>query len=455
MSVTRRVRLLLQWRPSVAHLSPNPRAPMNRFLRVSCKLFLLTSFLFASVIPCASSAADPASTDAKWDRFRGENGMGVLAKCQVQIPWKESQVKSIALPGSGHGSPVLSGGLAFLLSADPQDATRHVIAIDIEKNAIAWTKSYPSVTHKLHPFSSYASSTPCTDGERVYVAWADPENVVVKALTQSGDELWTRSLGRYVSSHGFGTSPILVDGKLILLNSQDALELPAGVEPGEDSMIAMDCKSGKTVWQTALPTKTVCYGVPCIRRIGSQTELVCSTTGQGMFALDVNNGSVMWSHDCFKLRVCSSSLLLGNILIGTQGNGGGGDNRTVAYNIDSKKELPIDIKPSLSPYVPTPVSVDGLLFLWSDKGGMVTCIELATGSTLWSNRIGGDYSSSPVVLGNKLINVSQDGVVNILAASREFQKLGSVETGRPVRATIAADNEHILLRTESELLIVR
>ncbi|HUP79307.1 MAG TPA: PQQ-binding-like beta-propeller repeat protein, partial [Pirellula sp.] len=218
---------------------------------------------------------------------------------------------------------------------------------------------------------------------------------------------------------------------------------------------AIDCGSGKTVWETALPTTMVCYGVPCVRRVGTQTELVCSTTGQGMFALDADNGSLSWSHDCYKLRVCSSSLLLGNILVGSQGSGGGKDNRLVVYNIDSKKELPIDIKPSSSPYVPTPVSIDGLLFLWSDGGGMVTCIELATGTTLWSNRIGGDYSSSPVILGNKLLNVSLDGVVNILAASREFQKLGSVDTGRAVRSTLAADRDHIFLRTESELLIVR
>ena len=204
---------------------------MNRNLRFANRLFLNSSLLFAATIAPFVCGADPASSDGKWDRFRGENGLGVLAKCQVQIPWKESQVKSIAIPGTGHGSVALSGGMAFLLSADSKDATRHVVAVDIAKNAIAWTKSYPSVTHKLHKFSSYASSTPCTDGERVYVAWADPENVVVKALTHSGDEVWTRSLGRYVSQHGFGTSPMLVDGKLILLNSQDAMELPAGVDP--------------------------------------------------------------------------------------------------------------------------------------------------------------------------------------------------------------------------------
>ena len=415
---------------------------------------ILPSLLISSAMYIVAIGADPISDDVKWDRFRGENGMGVLANCQVQIPWNDSQVKSISLPGIGHGSPILTGGQAFLLAADSKDATRHIVAVDVAKNAIAWTKSYPSTTHVLHKFSSYASSTPCTDGERVYVAWADPENVVVKALTLAGDEVWTRSLGRYVSQHGFGTSPMLVDGKVILLNSQDAKELPAGVEPGEDRMIAMDCKSGKTVWETALPTTMVCYGVPCVRKVGERTELVCSTTGQGMFALDANNGSVLWSHDCFQLRVCASSILLGNILIGSQGSGGGKDNRLIAFDIDSKKEL-YNITRTLSPYVPTPVSVDGLLFLWSDTSGIVTCVELATGKNHWSNRIGGDYSSSPVVLGNKLVNVSQEGVVNILSASREFNKIGSIETGRAVRSTIAADKEHVLLRTESELLIIR
>ena len=171
-----------------------------------------------------------------------------------------------------------------------------------------------------------------------------------------------------------------------------------------------------------------------------------------MFALDVSNGSVVWKHPCFEQRVCSSSVLLGNILIGTHGSGGGKDNRLVAWDIETQKEL-FRINRA-APYVPTPVSVDGLLFLWSDNG-IVTCVEISTGVSLWSNRIGGDYSGSPVIIGKSLINVSHDGVVNILAASKEFQKLGTVETGKTVRSTIAADSEHVLLRTDSELLIVR
>jgi outer membrane protein assembly factor BamB len=419
---------------------------------INTLLVRLTALVFIVAMSAVTIGADPMPNDKKWDRFRGENGLGVLEKCQVSIPWKESQVKSIALPGYGNGSPILAGGMAFLLAAEPKDATRHVVAIDIAKNSIAWTKSYPSKQHALHKFSTYASSTPCADGEHVYFAWADPDNVVVKAFTHKGEEVWTRNLGRYVSQHGFGTSPMLVDGKVILLNSQDAEELPPGVEPGQDKMIAMDCKSGKTAWETALPTSRVCYGVPCVRKIGARTELVCSTTSKGMFALDASNGSVAWSHDCFEQRVCSSALLLGNVLIGTHGSGGGKDNRLVAWDIEAQKEL-FRVNRA-APYVPTPVSVDGLLFLWSDNG-IVTCVELSNGTSLWSHRIGGDYSGSPVIIGNKLINVSHDGVVNILAASGEFQKLGTVETGKPVRSTIAADGERLLLRTDSELLIVR
>jgi outer membrane protein assembly factor BamB len=441
-------------------MAQSPRSLLNESMRFHSQIqfaVLILAFALAGIDSTRSIADDIAPVDiapapSGWERFRGANGLGVLAQCRVAIPWKSSQVTSVALPGSGNGSPILAGGYAFLLSADAADATRHVVAIDIAKNAVAWTQSYPSKTHSLHKFSSYASSTPCADAERVYVAWADPDNAVLKAITHSGKEGWSRNFGRYVSQHGFGTSPILVDGKIILLNSQDAQELAPGVEPGEDRMIAVDCKSGQTVWETALPTTRVCYGVPTVRKIGMRTELLCSTTGKGMFGLDCDNGSVAWSHDCFEQRVCASSLLLGNILIGSHGSGGGRDNRLVAFDVETKKEL-FRVNRA-APYVPTPVAANGLLFLWSDNG-IVTCLELATGNSLWSNRIGGDYSGSPVILGDKLINVSHDGVVNVIAVGREFQKLASIETGKTVRSTIAADNEHVLVRTDSELLIVR
>ena len=402
-------------------------------------------FLF-SVLPLRSMADD------SWDRFRGPNGSGVLQDCKVQIPWSDSQVSRISLEGTGNGSPVLFRDRAFVLSSDPQTAQRFVYGIDLKTNSIEWRKAYESIEHSLHQFSSYASSTPCVDDQGVYVAWADPKNVVVKAFSHDGSERWSRDFGRYVSQHGFGTSPILVDGLLILLNSQDAQELPPGVEPGQDSMIALEITTGQVAWQVELPTKRVCYGVPCVRKTADATELICSTTGQGMFALNAKSGELLWSHDCFRQRVCSSAVLSGNILLGTHGSGGGRDNLLVAFDVDQRKEL-FRIN-RFAPYVPTPVVDNGFVFLWSDTG-IVTCIELKSGSQVWNKRIGGDYSGSPVILGDKLINASHDGKVTVLAATGEFEELGSIETSQTIRSTLAARSDCVLLRSNEELWIIR
>jgi outer membrane protein assembly factor BamB len=361
-------------------------------------------------------------------------------------------VQRVVLPGSGNGSPVFFQGQAVLLTTNAADATRTVVGVDLEKNKVAWSKSYPSVKHPIHGFSSYASSTPCTDGKLVFVAWADPQEVVVRAFQSDGSESWMRTFPRYVSQHGFGTSPMVVDGKLILLNSQDAEELPPGIQPGQDVMIALDTQTGNTVWSSELPTTRVCYGVPCIYENGGKKELLCSTTGQGMFSLDSATGKVLWNHDCFTQRVCSSALLVGDVLIGTHGSGGGRDNRLVAWDVVNKKEL-FRVNRA-APYVPTPVAKDGLLFLWSDAG-IVSCVEMKSGEVIWSKRIGSDYSGSPVILGDKLINASHTGVVTFLTAGREFVKIGEIETNQTIRSTIAANGSQVLLRTDSELWVIR
>ena len=167
------------------------------------------------------SASDRSNSNS-WSRFRGEGGLGVNERCRVVVPWKPEQVTKIPLPGSGNGSPVVWGNRAFLVAANDDNADRIVVAIDLETNQIVWEKRYPSTKHRLHQFSTYASTTPCVDEDGIVIAWGEPEHVVVKRFSHQGGELWSRDFGRYVSQHGFGTSPMLVDGKVILLDSQDA-----------------------------------------------------------------------------------------------------------------------------------------------------------------------------------------------------------------------------------------
>jgi outer membrane protein assembly factor BamB len=390
---------------------------------------------------------------AAWSRFRGPEGCGIASETPVPWPWNFERSTRIPLPGSGVGSPVVWENQAFVISAssDDDDATRHVIATDWTQGTIAWHRSYPSRTYTIHKFSSYASSTPAVDASGVVVAWGDPEHVMVMKFTHAGQELWSRDLGPYVSEHGFGASPILVDGLVILLNSQDAEGLEQGVAPGEDRMIALDSQTGSTVWETPLRTRRVCYGSPTIRRVGDATELVCATTGQGIFGMDLRTGEIRWSHDCFRLRVCASMLLAEDLAIASHGSMGGKDNLLVAY--DMKQGLERFRIQRAAPYVPTPLFHNGRLFLWSDAG-IVSCVSVEDGTVRWSERIGGNFFSSPIIVGDAMVNVSDVGQITAVAAGENFKNLGTMKIDAKVRSTLAATSSSWLLRAEDALWVI-
>lgn len=391
-----------------------------------------------------------ANAQSTWNRFRGENGAGSIAECSAPLPWTDKDIAwSVKLPGKGNGSPIIQSDHAYVVSADPESAERYVLAYDVKDGKELWRAASPSTKHPLHTRSSYASSTPCADESAVYVAWGAPDGVIVKAFTHDGKEVWTRNLGRYVSQHGFGNSPILADGKLIMVVSQDALELPEGVAPGQTMVFALNPQSGESIWQTPRETTRVCYGVPTIMQDDSGRELLLmNETGDGISALDLKTGSPAWNRKTFTKRCVSSPVVIGDLVIGTEGSGGGGN---MLFAVDTKRnhEMVFELRKA-APYVPTPVGRGNLMFLWDDKG-IASCIAMPSGQTVWSERIGGNVSSSPVVAGDKLIGISEDGTVTILAADAQFKQLGQVKLGETTRATPALHKDFVLMRSDSTL----
>jgi outer membrane protein assembly factor BamB len=92
-------------------------------------------------------------------------------------------------------------------------------------------------------------------------------------------------------------------------------------------------------------------------------------------------------------------------------------------------------------------------FLWSDTG-ILTCVDVSNGNAIWTHRVTGDYSSSPVIINDKLVNVSADGVVRIVRASRSFELLGEIPLDQTVRSTIVPLEKNLLIRTETDLVVV-
>lgn len=396
-------------------------------------------------------AIEPATS---WQRFRGENGLGFVAECSFPLPWQDADVAwTVDLPGLGNSSPVVYGTQVFIMSADPNSARRFALSYDLRTGELLWQKAFDSTPHHLHERSSYASSTPCVTAEAVYFAWGAPEGVMIKAFQHDGTELWTNDqLKSFVSQHGFGASPAVFDGKLVLMNSQQGEELPPGTQPGKSSVLCFDASTGQILWETPLTTTCVCYGVPThYRDLSGKDLLLFCNTGDGIFALDLDSGDLQWNNPVFGKRCVSSPLAVAGLAIGTEGSGGGG-NILWAVDLEGDHEVKFKITRS-APYVPTPVAKDDLLFLWGDNG-IVSCVELPKGDVVWSRRIGGNVSSSPVIAGDKLVGIAEDGTLTVLSAARDYKELGTVKLGETTRATPLVQRDYMLVRTNSRLICV-
>ncbi|MFK7737269.1 MAG: PQQ-binding-like beta-propeller repeat protein [Pirellulaceae bacterium] len=416
---------------------------------------LLPALLFCALCVCPSlnDAAEPETT---WGRFRGDNAVGYVGDCQVTLPWDESAVSwTVDLPGKGNGSPVLFGNRLFVMSGDPESAERFLLAIDFKTGKELWRKSFSSSTYRFHKRSSYASSTPCVDAERVYFTWATPDEVSMMAVTHDGEEVWSlgkEQLGPFVSQHGYGASPTIIGDKLLLFNSQQADQLPPEATPGQSRVMAFEPATGKLIWETPRTATRACYGAATYYRDLMGRELVLfANTGDGIFALDLSNGEPVWNNKVFGKRSVSCPIVTHGLAIGTEGSGGGG-NVLWAVDLEGEHEVKFSIKRA-APYVPTPVVKDNLLFLWGDTG-IVSCVQLPTGETLWSKRIGGSVSSSPVIAGDHLVGIAEDGTLTVLKAAAEFENLGSIALNDTTRATPLVTKDSIVIRTDSKLIRV-
>ena len=377
-----------------------------------------------------------------WTRFRGPNGAGIGPDVSVPATFTEKNVRwRAALPGEGHSSPVIAGGKVFVTSAEGEKGQRHLLCFDAKNGKELWRQSFAYKTYHTHELNTAASSTPTVDAERVYSLWPAPEGFVAVAHTLGGKAVWRRELGAFETQHGGASSPILESGLLIFSREP---------ENGDGALLALDPKTGRTVWEVKRPSRDAPYSVPTLLAPG---KLVFSSTAHGVTCLDPKTGKLHWEMpDLFRYRCVGSPILAGGNLIATSGVGNG-SRLMVALKPGAEKPTVAWTLTRGAPYVPTPIAQNNLLFLWAD-GGIVTCVRPDSGQTVWQERVGGTFYGSPVLSSGKLWAMSAKGELVAIAASEKFALLGKTDLGAPSNATPAIDGGTLYLRTVRHLLAV-
>jgi outer membrane protein assembly factor BamB len=406
--------------------------------------FLVLTFLLLLV------SSRPGSSQ-EWTRFRGPNGSGIGA-AEFPAAWTEADFNwKTPLPGIGHSCPVVWGQTVFLMSAEPDTALQYVLGIDQQDGSIRWQREFLIDAYHIHARNSFASVTPAVDADHVYVVWATPDQVTASALDHQGNTVWQQTLGAFASQHGFGASPI-VQGDRVIVSIMEMKPEGASDQPETSRIVALDRMTGEVKWVAPRRSEVVSYSVPCVYEpTAGPPQLISCSTSHGIFSLNPQTGDLNWERGVFSMRTVSSPIIAHDLILGTTGSGGGG-NYVVALQAGEQPEIAYEVRKQ-APYVPTPVAWGSYVFLWSDKG-IVTCIRASDGEQVWQERVGGNYSGSPVVISGRLLCIDEEGMVVVLAADVRFQLLGKNMLGEASRSTPAAANGQLLLRTYSHLFSI-
>ncbi|MDA0281983.1 MAG: PQQ-binding-like beta-propeller repeat protein [Planctomycetota bacterium] len=396
--------------------------------------------LFA--VTCFVLNSNPVSAE-NWSRFRGDNGTGVSDQKGIPTSWSAGNYKwNIELPGVGHAAPIVWGDKLFVTAASERGLVRRLLCLDPATGKENWQVEIAMSDSHKHSKSSWASSTPVTDGKLIYVAHADIERYLVTAYDFDGKLAWRRSLGEYESQHNIGVSLCLFEDMLICPKDQR----------GPSRIIALDTATGETRWSTLRSFRETSYATPIVvPDKDGKPQLICVSGNMGITSLNPYTGIMNWQGQTFPLRTVASPVYGNGLLIASCGQGGRFGVQQMAVSLDGELDENglakiVWERKKVIPYVPTPVVYGEHLYEWSDEG-IVACVNLTDGTDVWVKRLGGNFSGSPICIDGKLYCMAEDGEVVVIAASPEFKELGRTPLDDPSHSTPAIANGRLFLRS--------
>lgn len=404
-------------------------------------------------------SSSPAATD--WPQFRGLGGRGVSGDRQVPTRWSatENVAWKTELPGAGASSPMVLGDRIFLTChtgyglseanrGNMDELKHHVLCLSRQDGAIVWTKDLPTELpeqpyEKRMGWHGYASSTPATDGERVFVFFGKSG---VFALDRNGERLWHADVGSRI--HGWGSAAsLIVFRDLVLAN--------AGTE--SESLVALDAKSGRERWRAGEIKES--WNTPLLVDVpGGKTELVVAVIGK-LLGFDPTGGERLWTCEGIGCYVVPSLVAHDGVVFSTAGR----QHETVAVRAGGRGDVTgshLVWKARHGSNVPSPVYHDGHLYFVHEQLGVAYCLDAETGKVAYERRLTpqpGIIYASPVLADGKLYYVSRYGRVYVLAAKPEFELIAMNEMlpdKGPFNASPVVHKSQILLRSDGYLYCI-
>lgn len=413
----------------------------------------------AYLIDEITGVSDPGVVGAdNWPQFRGLNGQGRSA--EVGLPLKWTATENIAwrtpVPGESWSSPVIWEDRVFLTTATEDGTSCRVLAIDRKSGTVLWDREvFRQDLRRKEDRNSYATPTPATDGERIYVCFGDGS---FAAVDWDGNVVWTNRAYPFYGQHGLGTSPVLHDGLLIMARdgSSDGEDKKLGWQtPWDQSyVLALDAKTGQERWKGRRGLSRISHGAPCIWQHTGSTQVI-SEAGDVVQGFDFQTGQRLWSSEVAGEGKVPSTVL-GPGLVFTSG-GWGGKETIKAFKLGAKGDL---VESNLvweqkkgMPKVPSMVYVPPYLFAVTD-GGVATCLQAETGEVVWQERLGGNFSASPVAADGRVYFVADNGETTVVEAGPKFHELAKNPLDEKIQASPAISHGQILMRTEKHLICI-
>ena len=377
------------------------------------RLSLLAGLLEHSVMGAATE------TDSDWRQFRGPQGLGISADRGLPLNWGPAQniVWKVALPGKGASSPVVVGSRVIVTthSGAIDQVRRQVLCFNRTDGKTLWSADVPSklpegrISRGDH---GYASSTPATDGERIYAFFGKSG---VFAFDLNGRQLWHSDVGEQLHEWGCAASPVLY---------RDLVIINASTESG--SLVALDRRSGREVWRVGGIKEA--WNTPLVVSVEGNAELIVSIP-QKILAFDPATGKPLWTCATGIAWYMVPSMVAHDGVIyctgGRSGDvlavraGGRGDVTTTHKLWAGKK----------GSNVSSPIIHGGHLYWMNDNTGVAHCVRAATGEFIYSERIPrvDEVYSAAVLAEGRLYYLGRSGRTAVIAAKPAFELLATNE----------------------------